>query len=65
MRAAGLFRQKMSEKAIVKELRGVEGGRNYETARDEVRNLIIEGLMSDGGHHEQDNHQPPAAAPLV
>jgi hypothetical protein len=31
-------------KRIVKKLRGIEGGRNYETARDEVRNLIIEGL---------------------
>jgi hypothetical protein len=49
LRAASLFRQKTSEKAIVKELRGVEGGRNYEAARDEVRNLIIEGLLSDGG----------------
>jgi hypothetical protein len=49
LRAASLFRQKTSEKAIVKELRGIEGGRNYEAARDEVRNLIIEGLLSDGG----------------
>jgi hypothetical protein len=46
MRAAAFFRAKMSEKAIVKELRGVEGGRNYEAARDEVRQLIIEGLLS-------------------
>jgi hypothetical protein len=48
MRAAAFFRAKMSEKAIVKELRGVEGGRNYDAARDEVRQLIIEGLLSEG-----------------
>lgn len=48
MRAAALFRQKTSEKAIVKELRGIEGGRNYDAARDEVRNLIIEGLLAEG-----------------
>ncbi len=49
IRAAALFQARMSEKAIVKELRGIEGGRNYEAARDEVRNLIIEGLLSSGG----------------
>jgi hypothetical protein len=44
-RAAALFRQNMSEKAIIKELRGIEGGRGYDAARDEVRRLIIEGLQ--------------------
>lgn len=47
LRAAALFRQNMSEKAIVKELRGVEGGRNYDAAREEVRRLIVEGLRHD------------------
>jgi hypothetical protein len=47
IRAADLFKQKMSEKAIVKELRGIDGGRNYETARNEVRNLILEGLLHE------------------
>jgi hypothetical protein len=48
LRAATLFRAKTSEKAIVKELRGIDGGRNYEAAREEVRNLIIEGLLNEG-----------------
>lgn len=48
MRAAAFFRSGMSEKAIVKELRGVEGGRNYEAVRDELRALIIEGLLNEG-----------------
>lgn len=47
LRAAGLFRQNMSEKAIIKELRGIEGGRNYDAVRDDVRRLIIEGLNDD------------------
>lgn len=47
LRAAALFRQKMSEKAIIKELRGIEGGRGYDAARDEVRQLILEGLIHD------------------
>jgi len=46
IRAADLFRQNMSEKAIIKELRGVEGGRNYDMVRDEVRRLILEGLIN-------------------
>lgn len=46
-RAAALFKAKMSEKAIVKELRGIDGGRNYEAARNEVRNLILEGLLHE------------------